>query len=130
VYYVLGYLLFATASVTVGSITPSPSEAHNLVMIYTLASYVPIWLIGLFMNYPQSPVWVVLTMIPITAPVQTLIRLGVSDVPSWQIAASLGILSLSVIIGIWVAEKIFRTFMLMYGKRLRLKEIIKGLRSA
>lgn len=130
IYYVLGYLLFATASVTLGSITSTPSEAHNLIMFYTLASYVPIWLIGIFMNYPNSPVWVFLTIFPVTAPVQTLIRLGVSDVPVWQIAASLGVLTLSVILGIWFAEKVFRTFMLMYGKRLRLKDIFQGLRSA
>ena len=130
VYYILGYLQFATMSVTLGSISSNTSEAHNLSMIYTLICYVPIWTVSAFMNFPDSPIWVVLTIFPITAPIQTLIRVGVSDVPGWQIAASLGVLTLSVITGIYLAEKVFRTFMLMYGKRLRFKEIVQGLRNA
>jgi len=130
VYYLLGYLQFATMSVTLGSISSNTSEAHNLSMIYTLTCYVPIWTVSAFMNFPDSPVWVVLTIFPITAPIQTLIRVGVSDVPSWQIAASLGVLTLSVIAGLYLAEKVFRIFMLMYGKRLSFKEIVQGLRYA
>ena len=129
-YYLLGYLMFATLSVTLGAIASTVAEAHNYSMIYTLTCYVPIWFIGLFINYPESPAWVVLTIFPITAPIQTLIRLGVADVPGWQLALSLGILAVTVVAGIYFAEKIFRTFMLMYGKRLRVKEIIQGLRAA
>jgi ABC-2 type transport system permease protein len=129
VYYVLGYLLFATLSVTVGAITSTVAEAHNFSMIYTLTCYIPIWFIGLFINYPESPAWVVLSVFPVTAPIQTLIRLGVAEVPGWQLAFSLGILTISVVAGIYFADKIFRTFMLMYGKRLKLKEIVQGLRN-
>ena len=130
VYYLLGYLLFATMSVTLGAITSTVSEAHNLSMIYSLTCYVPIWLIGLFINYPDSIAWVILSIFPVTAPIQTLIRLGVSEVPGWQLGASLGVLALSVVGGILMAEKVFRTFMLMYGKRLTLREITQGLKSA
>ena len=130
VYYLLGYLLFATMSVTLGGITSTVSEAHNLSMIYSMTCYVPIWLIGIFINYPDSPAWVVLSIFPITAPIQTLIRLGVSEVPGWQLVVSLGVLSLSVVGGIFFAEKVFRTFMLMYGKRLTVKEIVLGLRNS
>jgi ABC-2 type transport system permease protein len=130
VYYLLGYLLFATMSVTLGGITSTVSEAHNLSMIYSLTCYVPIWFIGLFINYPESPAWVVLSIFPITAPIQTMIRLGVSEVPTWQLGVSLGVLSLSVLSGILLAEKVFRTFMLMYGKRLTVKEILQGLRNS
>ena len=130
VYYLLGYLLFAAMSVTLGGITSTVSEAHNLSMIYSLTCYVPIWLIGIFINYPDSLAWVVLSIFPITAPIQTLIRLGVSEVPGWQLGVSLGVLSLSVVGGIFFAEKVFRTFMLMYGKRLTIKEIVLNLRKA
>lgn len=130
VYYLLGYLLFAAMSVTLGGITPSASEAHNFSMIYNLTCYVPIWLISVYINFPNSPAWVALSIFPITAPIQTLIRLGVGDVPAWQLGASLGSMAISVVGAIWFAEKVFRIFMLMTGKRLGVKEIIQGLRAA
>ena len=130
VYYLLGYLLFAAMSVTLGGITSSASEAHNFSMIYNLTCYVPIWLISVYINFPNSPAWVALSIFPITAPIQTLIRLGVGDVPAWQLGASLGAMALSVVGAIWFAEKVFRIFMLMTGKRLGLKGVIQGLREA
>jgi ABC-2 type transport system permease protein len=129
IYFVLGYLQFAILSVTMGGISSNANEAHSLSMIYILAGFIPLWSIGAFINFPENPVWIVLSIIPVTAPIQTMLRLGVSEIPNWQIATSLGVLSLSVIAGIFLSEKVFRTFMLMYGKRPRLGEIIRGLRN-
>jgi len=60
----------------------------------------------------------------------TMLRLGVSDIPTWQLAASLGVLILSIAIGQFLSVKIFRTFMLMYGKRPRAREIFQALKSS
>jgi len=130
VYFVLGYLLFAILSVTMGGISSNAAEAHNLSMIYILTGYIPLWTFGAFISFPDSPIWVVLSIIPITAPIQTMLRLGISEIPVWQIAASLTVLSFSVIAGIFLSEKVFRTFMLMYGKKPRVAEIFRGLRNA
>jgi len=130
VYFVLGYLLFAILSVTLGGISSSTAEAHNMSMIYTLTGYVPLWTFGAFINFPESPIWVILSILPVTAPTQTMLRLGISEIPVWQIATSLSVLILSIIAGIFLSEKIFRTFMLMYGKRPRLREIIRNLKNA
>jgi ABC-2 type transport system permease protein len=59
-----------------------------------------------------------------------MLRLGVSDIPAWQIVISIAVLGLSVIVGLYLSIKIFRMFMLMYGKRPGLAEIIQGLKSA
>jgi ABC-2 type transport system permease protein len=130
VYFVLGYLLFAVLSVTFGGIGPSSTEAQSLSMVYIMMLFVPLWFAGVMINFPNSPIWVVLSIFPITAPVQVMLRLGVSDVPAWQIGASIGALGLSVIVGLLLSTKIFRTFMLMYGKRPSIAEIIQGLKTA
>jgi ABC-2 type transport system permease protein len=130
VYFVLGYLLFAVFSVSLGSISSNAAEAHSLSMFYILAQFVPLWFFAGLINFPNSPIWVVLSIFPVTAPVQTMIRLGMSDIPSWQIMTSLGVLALSVIVGLFLSIKIFRMFMLMYGKRPGLAEIIQGLKAA
>jgi ABC-2 type transport system permease protein len=56
--------------------------------------------------------------------------LGVSDIPAWQIVTSTGVLGLSVIVGLFLSPKIFRTFMLMYGKRPSFAEVVRGLKAA
>lgn len=130
VYFVLGYLLFAVLAVGLGGICSSATEGQQLAMFYVLTGFVPIWLFGALISFPESPIWVVLSMFPITAPVQTMLRLGVSDIPAWQIVTSIGVLGLSVIVGLFLSTKIFRVFMLMYGKRPALAEIIQGLKTA
>jgi ABC-2 type transport system permease protein len=59
-----------------------------------------------------------------------MLMLGISDIPAWQLAASIGTLLVSIIAFQYISVKSFRTFMLMYGKRLRFKEIVQGLKSA
>ena len=130
VYFVLGYLLFAVFSVGVGGISSSATEGNTLSMFYTLTGFVPLWFFGALISFPNSPIWVVLTIFPITAPVQTMLRLGVSEIPAWQIVTSIGVLGLSIIVGLFLSIKIFRMFMIMYGKRPSLAEIIQGLKTA
>jgi ABC-2 type transport system permease protein len=130
VYFLLGYLLFAVFSIGLGGISSSTTEAHSLSMIYILTGFVPLWFFGALINFPNSPIWVVLSIFPVTAPVQTMLRLGVSDIPAWQIVISIGVLGLSIIVGLFLSIKIFRMFMLMYGKRPGLAEIIQCLKTA
>ena len=130
VYFILGYLLFAVFSVGVGGISSSATEGHTISMFYILMGFIPLWFFGALINFPDSPIWVVLSIFPITAPIQMMLRLGVSDIPSWQIVTSVGVLCLSIIAGLYISIKIFRAFMLMYGKRPGLAEIIQGLKTA
>ena len=130
VYFVLGYLLFAVLSVTLGGISSSTSEAQTLSMFYIMMLFVPLWFFGVLVNFPNSPIWIVLSIFPVTAPVQVVLRLGVSDIPAWQVLTSIGVLGLSIIVGLSFSTKIFRTFMLMYGKRPSLAEMIRGFETA
>ncbi|UCB46686.1 MAG: ABC transporter permease, partial [Spirochaetota bacterium] len=114
----------------VGAISSNAMEGGQLSMLYTLACYIPLWLVGIFINFPNSPLWIVLSIFPITAPIQTMLRLGVSDIPPWQLTASIGLLVISIGVGLFLAIKIFRVYMLMYGKRPGLKEIIQSLKNA
>ena len=130
VYFILGYLLFAVLSAAIGAISPNTREGNQLVTILTLPTFIPLWLMSLLMWRPDNPIWVVLTIFPITAPVEVMLRLGVSGIPAWQIVASIAVLVLSIIGGLLLTTKVFRTYLLMYGKRPKLGEIIRSLRSA
>ncbi|MGD0779569.1 MAG: ABC transporter permease [Dehalococcoidales bacterium] len=129
VYFILGYLLFAIISTGIGAISSSAREGQQLATIFTLGAVCPLWLSSAIIYFPNSPVFVFLTIFPITAPVTLMIRLGATDVAAWQIAASIGVMLISIIGGLLLTIKIVRTFLLMYGKRPGLGAILRSLKS-
>ena len=129
VYFILGYLLFAVLSAGIGAISSSSREGQQLITIFTLPLISPLWFISLLIFFPNNPIWVFLTIFPITAPVQVMIRLGVSAIPAWQLAASIAVLGLSIIGILLLTIRVFRAYLLMYGKRPGTGEIIRSLRN-
>ncbi|MFC2020069.1 ABC transporter permease [Chloroflexota bacterium] len=129
VYFILGYLLFAALSVGIGAISPNAREGQQLSMIYTLLAFVPLWFSSLLFIFPNSPIWVALTIFPVTAPMAAMLRLGVSDIAIWELAVSMAVLVLSIIGILFLAIRAFRIYLLMYGKRPNWGEIIQNLRS-
>ena len=130
IYFILGYLLFAVLSIGIGAISPSAREGSQLSMFYVMLGFVPLWFSSLLMAFPNSSIWVFLSIFPITAPVQTMLRLGVSDIPAWQIFTSIGVLVISIVGGLLLSIKVFRMHMLMHGKRPGIAEIRLNLKNA
>ncbi len=128
VYFILGYLLFAVLSASVAAISSSVREAQGLAAIFTLFSVAPFWFYSLLLLFPNSPVWVVFSIFPFSAPVLVMLRIGMTGVPTWQLITSIAVLVFSIIGGLLLAAKLLRTYILMYGKRPRLGEIIRNLR--
>jgi len=129
VYFILGYLLFAVLSAGIGAISSNSREGQQLIGIFTLPTFIPLWFGSLQFMLPESPIWVILSIFPITAPVEVVLRLGVSDIPTWQLVASMAVLGLSIIGGLLLTAKVFRAYLLMYGKRPGIGEIIRSLRN-
>jgi ABC-2 type transport system permease protein len=129
-YFVLGYLLFAVLSVSIAAVSTSVREGQTLASIFTLWVIAPFWIWSLIMLAPNSPAWVVLSIFPFSAPVMVMLRLGLTGVPMWQLAASIAVLVLCIIGGLMLAAKLLRAYVLMYGKRPSFGEIIRNLRSS
>jgi ABC-2 type transport system permease protein len=129
VYFILGYLLFAALSAAVAAVSSTVREAQGLAGIFGIFSIAPLWFYSLLLLFPNSPVWVVFSIFPFSAPVLVMLRLGMTGVPVWQLIASIGILILSIIGGLFLAARLLRTYLLMYGKRPNFKEIVQNLRS-
>jgi len=128
VYFILGYLFFVVVAAGIGAISTNTQEGQQLVSLMTMPVFIPFWFGSLLFIYPNNPIWVFLTIFPITAPVTTLLRLGVSDVPVWQVVVSLLVLALSIVGMLWVTIRVFKTYLMMYGQRPRIGEIIRSLR--
>jgi ABC-2 type transport system permease protein len=129
VYFVLGYLLFAIISTGIGAISSSAREGQQLATIFTLGAVSPLWFSSLIIMFPNSPVFVFLTIFPITAPVTLMMRLGSTDVAAWQIATSIIVMLITIAGGLFLTIKVVRTFLLMYGKRPNLGAIIRSLKN-
>jgi len=128
IYFILGYLLFSVLLAGVGAVSPTAREGQQLSAIFTIAAIIPFYFMPVLINNPNNPVSTVLTLFPITAPVTVMARLGLSDIAVWELIVSILILIISIIGGLWLSARIFRTYLLMYGKRPGLKEIVRSIR--
>jgi ABC-2 type transport system permease protein len=129
-FFILGYILFAAMFAGIGSLGSTARESQSISGILVLPAILPIWLNYFIVNNPESTLAKTLTFIPITAPVTAMMRLSRDEVPAWEIALSLVILVVSVVLAMWVAAKVFRIFILMYGKTPALREIVRYVREA
>lgn len=129
-YFILGYLLLAALYAGVGSIGATAREGQGWSTIFTLPAIAPIWFNYFLINSPEGAVSKALTFFPLTSPVATMMRLASHAISAWEIALSLIILAGSVVLTMWVAAKLFRVFLLMYGKRPAFREIVRYVREA
>ena len=128
VYFLFGYLFFASLMAAVGAMTSSLQESQQVAGVFTFAAAAPLVFIQLLLTKPDSPLAVFLSLFPITSPVAMLVRIGSTDVPFYQIAASLFILMLSIQGVIIFSSRLFRAYLLMYGKRPALREVLRNMR--
>lgn len=130
VYFILGYLLFATIYAGVGSMGRTAQEGNSISGILVIPAGLPVWLNYFIIGNPEGTFARILTLFPLTAPVTAMMRLSTQALPAWELALSLVILVGSVVLSLWVAAKVFRTFLLMYGKKPALREIVRYIRQA
>jgi ABC-2 type transport system permease protein len=128
VFFILGYFLYATFYAAVGSMVNSEKEAQQLVMPITMFLILPLLLLIFIIRSPDSALSVGLSLFPLFAPIIMMLRVSVLLPPFIQIAAAIVLLILAVLLMAWLAAKIYRVGILMYGKRPKFGEIIRWLR--
>jgi ABC-2 type transport system permease protein len=126
-YFLTGYLLYASVFAAIGSAVDNETETQQFMLPVTI----PI-ILGLFvamgtMQNPESSLSFWFSMIPLTSPIVMMARIPFG-VPYWQIAVSMFIMLISFGGFVWMAAKIYRTGILMYGKKTSWKEMWKWLR--
>lgn len=127
VFFLLGYIFYSSIYAAIGSAVDNETETQQ----FTLFAILPLML-GMYgsfslMNNPDGPLGFWLSIIPFTSPVAMIARIPFG-VPAWQIALSIGLLLGTTIFMIFVAGKIYRVGILMYGNKATLKEIWKWIK--
>lgn len=127
-FFLTGYLLYSAIFAAVGSAVDSETEANQFTMPITmplLLTYVLSF--GVIINDPNGPIATWLSFIPFTSPIAMLVRIPFG-VPTWQIVVSLALLIITFLLVTWLAAKIYRVGILIYGKKANWKEIIKWMK--
>ncbi|MGG3310066.1 ABC transporter permease [Paenibacillus sp. FSL W8-0187] len=129
IFYILGYFLYAMLYAAIGSIVSRTEDLGQAVMPITMLSLVAFYIAIFSLSAPNSMLMKVSTYIPFISPTTILVRIGLGSIPFWEILLSLAILIVSILVFGWLAAKIYRTGVLMYGKRPTFKELRKAMKA-
>jgi ABC-2 type transport system permease protein len=124
-FFLLGFIFYSSLYAAVGSSVNSESEARQaatplLVMIVSTGVFIQPVLLN-----PTGTTARVLSLVPISSPIIMPIRMAVTGVPALELAASLGFLAIGCVVALWLASRIYRVGLLMYGKRPTMKEMAR-----
>jgi len=125
-YFICGFILYASLMGAIGSAVDSDEDAQQMMLPVTMPLIFSIIILFAVAKNPEGPLAFWASMIPFTSPVTMMVRIPFG-IPVWQIILSMTILLATILGTIWVAGKIYRTGILMYGKKVNLKEIVKWL---
>jgi len=128
-YFITGYLLYASVFAAIGSAVDNETETQQFMLPVTVPIIIALMVAMGTMQNPESPVAFWCSMIPLTAPIVMMARIPfMSQGQYWEIAVSMLIMVVTFIAFVWMAAKIYRTGILMYGKKTSWKEMWKWLR--
>lgn len=130
VYFILGFLLYATLYAAAGAIISNEQDMQQTQMPITLILVLSIILIPAVLTSPASLKAVLLSEIPFFTPVLMVTRITASHPPSWQIGLSLALMLAGIMVIIRLAAKVYRIGILMTGKRPTLPELLRWLKAA
>lgn len=128
-FFFTGFFLFATLYAAVGSIVSRTEDLGQAVMPMTMISLAGFYIAIFSISTPDSMLVKVTSFIPVFSPFTMLLRLGLTEVPMWETLLSFGILLVSIYVSVYASAKIYRTGVLMYGKRPSWKEIRKAMKA-
>lgn len=128
VFFLLGFFFYSSLSTALGSTVNSPQEVQQFSFFIISPLIISVFMMSYVMSNPNSLASTILSFIPPFTPIIMYLRIGSQMPPMWQILLSIAILLASIWGMIWIAARIYRIGILMYGKRPTLPEIIRWLR--
>ena len=128
IYFIGGYFLYSSIYAAIGAAVDNETDTQQFMFPLILPLMLGIY-VGFFavIENPHGTVSTIFSMIPLTSPIVMLMRIPFG-VPWWEIAISISLLVASIFATVWVAAKIYRVGILMYGKKPGYKELFKWLK--
>ena len=124
-FFVGGYLLYASLFAAVGSAVEQQQDAQNLMYPVFIPLILPIMFVTFVVESPDSMISLVLSLVPFFSPIIMPLRMTAASVPFWQTLLAFVLLVGGFVFTIWVAARIYRIGIFMYGKTPSLTEVVK-----
>jgi ABC-2 type transport system permease protein len=128
-FFIAGYVFYSSLFAAVGAMVSSEQEAQQALMPIILLLVSSFVFFQPVLSEPTSGLAQTLSWLPFSAPIVMPLRMAVISVPRWDVAISLVSVAAGSYIAVWLAARIYRTGMLMYGKRPTIRELARWLRT-
>ncbi|MHB1022049.1 MAG: ABC transporter permease [Acidobacteriaceae bacterium] len=126
--FILGFIFYSALAAMLGAMVNSEQEMQQLNLFVVLPLVACMVMMGYVISNPSSWLSVLMSLFPPTAPLIMYLRIAIQTPPLWQIALSLVLMLAGVYLAIWIASRIYRVGILMYGKRPSLPEMLRWLK--
>jgi ABC-2 type transport system permease protein len=128
VYFLLGYLLYSSVAAALGAMVNSEQELQQLNMFLVMPLAGCMFALAPVITNPSGPVARIISLIPFCSPLIMYLRISLAMPPAWEIALSIVLMIATICAILWVASRIYRVGILMYGKKPNLPEILRWLK--
>ncbi len=127
-YFLFGFLIYSSIAAALGAMTNSEQELQQLNMFLVMPLAFCMLMLFVIQTAPNSTLSTVVSLIPFCSPLLMNMRISLTTVPAWQVGLSFVLMSLTILAILWVASRIYRVGILMYGKKPDLPEILRWLK--
>ena len=128
VYFALGFLLYGALYASIGSMVNTVQEAQQSAVFVTIVIMIGFFSVFALIKDPAGPLGVTMSFIPFFAPFVMPVRWSLASVPASQLALSLALMVVGLLACVWLAGRIYRTGILMYGKKPTFRELFHWIR--
>jgi ABC-2 type transport system permease protein len=128
IYFIFGFLVYSSIAAALGAITNSEQELQQLNMFLVLPLAFCFLMIFVITRAPNSTLAQIVSLIPFCSPLLMNFRISLTTVPPWQIGLSFVLMSVTILCILWIASRIYRVGILMYGKKPNLPELLRWLK--
>ncbi len=119
IYFSLSYFVLASGMAAIGVLVSSEQQSSLFALLFMIPYYfVPIFTISTFIESPNGAYATFLSIFPLTSPLPMTLRIGIGSVPLWQILLGMALLIVTALIAAWLAARLFRWGLLLYGKKI------------
>ncbi len=130
IFFLLGYTLYSALFAAVGAMVSSEQEAQQAQMPVVLMLVMSIMFLQPVLLDPDGQLAFTLGLIPVSSPIMMPLRMSTVDVPSWEIGLSILALVAGCYLAVYFAATVYRTGLLMHGKRVTFREVFRWIKAA
>ncbi|HEX8747606.1 MAG TPA: ABC transporter permease [Pyrinomonadaceae bacterium] len=130
IFFLLGYFIYATIYALVGAMVTTAQEGGQVALPVIFLLMIGFYLSFAVMRSPNSSFAFWASMVPFWSPITMMVRIVTQQPPFWEIALSIAIGVVTILLLLWLAARVYRIGMLMYGKRASIPEVIRWVRQS